>query len=353
MKTAFVIVLCSAAAFAAPRRPRVQMQGQTSKGVSSDPLETLKRARAQFDSLEYETALPLARAVANDPAAPIEARVEALAIEGSTLAITADIAEAEKPFRKLLRLRADFELPPKSPPKILAAFRKVQTEEKQLALELETARRATMVSRMKLLDDPPTTARGGRPLKLSLRLFDPDGAVSSVQVPYRRQGETTWSVLALARSETGAWQAALPPEVTTSEKGFALELYVASVDAKGGNLLTRGTASAPLKVDVTAGAPRTWVPKPVVVTGAALTVAAALTATVLGLLVVRQRGDFDRAMTPSGPESEVDALPVTQTMQRGFALRDATNAMWVATLSSAVITGVLAFFVDWAGEQEN
>jgi hypothetical protein len=315
------------------------------------PEQQVERAERLFAALEYDQVLPLVRAVLSDPSLSLELKVRALAVEGSTLAITADVADAERPFRKLLRLKPDFELPPKSPPKILAAFRKVQAEEKTLAEELEATRLKQTIAKLKLLDEPPTVGKGGRPLKLSLRVFDPDGTVSSVKVPYRRAGAASWSVLALARDETGAWAGTIPGEVTASADDYALETYVVTNDAKGGALLTRGSERAPLKIDVAAGTPRKIrLPRAVFFSGLALTAASGVAAAVLGWQFSEEQGTFTNRYLPpiATGVAERTAAELMQDRQNGHTLATATNVMLGVTLGLAAISALFAVLVDWS-----
>src|SRR5207244_1753681 len=83
-----------------------------------------------------------------------------------------------------------------------------------------------------------------------------------VTVPYRRSGQGAYSSLALTRDEEGKWVGQIPAEYTADEKGFTLEYYVESSDAKGA-LLSQGNAATPLKADVSAGTVISGKPPPV------------------------------------------------------------------------------------------
>lgn len=195
---------------------------------------------------------PLAEQVLARPDLTLDQKLEAYRLLGSAKAIVEDPAEAEKPFRLLLRARADFDLSAETPPKILAVFRKVQSEERALADQLREVERDRIISGLKLLGEPPNTARGGRPLPLSFRLRDPTSAVEVVRVPYRRQGTPAFSTLALERSAEGDWRGLIPAEFTSDEKGFQMEYYVETADTRG-PLLRLGTEKAPLNLTVSAG----------------------------------------------------------------------------------------------------
>lgn len=313
-----------------------------------EPEQLVAQAEKLFGSLEYEQVLAMVQKLLADPALPVELRVRALALEGSSLAVTSDIAEAERPFRKLLRLKPDFELPPKSPPKILAAFRKVQTEERLLAEELEASRRQRQISRLELLDALPVEGRGGRPFAISLRVFDPDGSVSAVRVPYRKADEAIWQVLALQRDATGAWAGVVPSEVTAHPVPYALQLYVETRDAKGAPLLVRGGEKDPHRVAMSAGSVRkVSLPRPLFFVTAGLTVAAWGTSAVLGYQLAQSKAAFETMYR--NPPTPIDVLSVTYNRDAaaGNALATACSAMLITAAGLTAASVIFALLVDW------
>ena len=215
--------------------------------------DLLKEATGLANALEYHRVVPIAEHVLKRDALAIEQRVEASLLLGSALAIMGDTVGAEKAFRFLLRANPDHDLPAKTSPKILGIFRKVQFEQKTIRDQLAELQRKHVIDALKLEGEPPTEATGGLPLEFSYRLRDKFGAVSTLDVHYRRRGEKNFSSLALEAGGDGSWQGSIGGEWTENDDGFMLEYYLTTADV-GGDLLTSfGEANTPVGVQVAPG----------------------------------------------------------------------------------------------------
>jgi hypothetical protein len=308
----------------------------------------LERAQALYASLEYDKVIPLTEALLQRSDLLMEQKLEAHRLNGSAKAIVQDPADAEKPFRLLLRTRPNYDLPGDTPPKILAVFRKVQAEEKALAEQADAFQRDAVVKNLKVLDEPATSAPGGQPLKFSLRLHDPGSVVESVKVPYRRSGQGEFSVLALQRDEEGKWRGQIPADFTVDPNGFALEYYVETADQKG-TLLSDGTARAPLRIDVAAGKLQ-GAPKPlhrgILIGGFALAAACGIT---WAGLYSGFRSTQDQY---NGLKGEVPGATTVSLSGRGNSLALASNIVGFGALGIALLTALLIPFVDFDGPQQ-
>jgi hypothetical protein len=226
----------------------------------------------------------------------------------------------------------------------------VQSEERALAAQLEEVERSRIVAGLKLLDPPPDAAQGGKPLPFSFRLRDPTGAVESVHVPYRRAGQPSYSSLALARSQEGDWRGAIPGEFTSDEKGFQLEYYVETIDAKG-PLLQVGTARNPRVIPVSAGQFSTVRPPPLprglFFTSLAVTAAVGAATAGVGIAYQNTQADYTRLATSAGP---IEGASLMQLRARGETLGTATTALLISTGATALLTALLTPFTNWKGE---
>jgi len=232
----------------------VNPAGDAPSGPDSAPTdELMAQARAHYKNLEFDALLPLVEVVIARVQTSAEVRMDAYLLQGSALAVIGEPVAAEKPFRFLLRGRPDFDLPLETSPKIVAVFRKVQVEEQAIRSQTQALQRRQTLSEMAVAGEPPTDAVGGVPLTFSFRIRDPKGLVDAVRVEYRRGGEPQYSALALRRDEEGAWIGDLPGEWTESADGFVLEYWVATADAQGRSLITRGSDGAPLSTAIAAG----------------------------------------------------------------------------------------------------
>ena len=320
-----------------------------------DPSESsaalLVKMSALYDSLEYDKVLPVAEALLAREDLTVDQRLDAYRLYGCAKAIVEDPVDAEKPFRMLLRSRPEYDLSADTPPKILAVFRKVQTEEKALAGQLREVERARIVSGLRLLGEPPAEARGGRPLALSFRLRDPTSAVESVRVPYRRAGQPTFSSLALERSEEGDWRGQIPGEFTADEKGFRLEYYVETLDPQG-PLLSLGNARQPRRIEISAGSLRRATPPPlprwVFFTGVGLTAATGAAAGGLGLALSNTQADYKLKAAAAG---EINGAVLAERARTGGQLATATNAALITAGIALLATAVTIPFVNWSNER--
>lgn len=210
-------------------------------------------AQTHYAELELDAAIAFAQAVVEREDATNEQRQEAYLILGKSKAITQDPVEAEPPFRFLLRIDPDFDLPPTTPPKILAVFRKVQVEEKALQQEMKERERQRMIETLKATAEVPSLGVGGEPLELRYWIADPENHVAQSRLQYRRAGDPAYSSLALTLDERGMWAGTLPGEWTSSEEDYRVEYYLVTEDRSGLRLLTEGAPASPLAIDVQAG----------------------------------------------------------------------------------------------------
>lgn len=374
MKTAYVVgavlsAVLAAVAGAAPHKskpktdkpvPKVEKtekaedkpdkRAKPPPGVALDAAASLQQLRTLYDALEYDQVSALCEQLLAREDLTTDQRLEAWRLQGSAKAIIEDPVDAEKPFRLLLRSRVDYELPENTPPKILAVFRKVQSEERALASQLQVVQRDRTIANLKLLGEPPTRAQGGLPLKFSFRLRDPTGAVDSVRVPYRRAGQKDFSMLALSLAESGEWKGAIPGDVTADDKGFKLEFYVETIDGQG-PLLTMGGPAAPKLVEVAAGqVPRerfTPVPKGLFWTSVGVTAALGVAAGALGISLSSTQKAYTTLVSGSGP---LDGSLVNARAKQGETLAVYTNAGWISALSMLAVTLLLIPFTDFGAE---
>jgi hypothetical protein len=212
----------------------------------------LAEARALYAALEYDRVIPYAEAVLARPDADIDMRLDAYLLQGSSLAIVGNAIDAEVPFRFLLRGRPDYDMSADTPPKILAVFRKVLVEERAIREQLAELARRELVKSIAVTADIPDAGQGGEPLGVRVDLSDPRGAVKSVRLFHRRQGDLDFSALALVR-EQNRFLGSIPGESTSSDTGLTLEVYVALFDEHDATLTTVGTAASPKQVVLSPG----------------------------------------------------------------------------------------------------
>ncbi len=347
---AVVLVLGCCTAVGGKRSPPPSESPAPAKPVPAKPgpavaitsvAEAMARLETLYSTLEYDQVIPLADALLAREDLTSQQRLEAYRLQGSARAIVEDPVDAERPFRLLLRARPDYELPSETPPKILAIFRKVQSEEQALASQLRVVERSRLISNLKLTGEPANDCRGGRPIRFAYRLRDTAGVVSTVRVEYRRAGQPAFSSLPLERTEEGEWRGLVPGELTASEVPYTLEYLVETADATG-PLLVSGNRAAPLTIAVAAGeVPRVTfkpVARGVFWPMAALTLGLGVATGISGFLLHSEQMAYARtARSMMILESEALAAQA----RRGDGLAVMTNGLLVATGVSLVATLVL------------
>jgi hypothetical protein len=254
------------------------------------PGELLAEAKQLYEALDYDRVIPIAEQVLAHAEVDIEQRLDAYLLQGSSLAIVGNQVDAETPFRFLLRGRPDFDMPPQTPPKILAVFRKVQVEERAIVEQMEALQRKNIVKAMRIDGVALEELKGGVPIHFDIAVLDPRGALRSVRIDYRRAGSSDFSSLPLEQQPSGRWGGEVSGEWTENDNGFVLEYRVVTLDAGGQGLLAMGL-DTPLTANVAPGTVAGAVPfyqtfwfwgltgvaaAAVVGSGAAVTVAAAL-----------------------------------------------------------------------------
>jgi hypothetical protein len=344
-------LMVAASATAAPAKKPVPVPPSPPAAppvLSASADEALTQLGTLYRTLEYDKVIPLADTLLARDDLTSPQRLEALRLLGSAKAIVQDPVDAERPFRLLLRARPSYDLPPDTPPKILAVFRKVQSEEVALAAQLKGVERSQLITNLKVTGEPAKAVLGGRPVRFAYRVRDTAGVVESMRVLYRRAGQKAFSALALERSEDGEWRGVIPGEFTAGDEGFSLE-YVAQTADRDGPLLVLGSETSPLGIQVSAG----QVPKeafkplapPVFWTAAGFTVVSGIAAIVLGVLFNTTQSSFNQRAMMGGAGSTL-----TMQIERGETYAAATNVLMISTAILAAGTLMTLPFTRFSEE---
>ncbi len=322
----------------------------TKAADTNEPTDKLlERAKGFYKQLEFESVIPLANAVIARADVTPDQKLDAYLMQASSLAIIGDPIEAEKPFRMLLRGRPDYDMPVQTPPKIIAVFRKVQVEEKAMAEQLRAIEVDRTIKSLKLIGKHPGEAAGGFPLVYAYRLQDPGAAVDSMRVMYRRQGETSYSALALRRDPEGVWRGVLAGEWTASEEGFTIEFYL-TTGGPLGELLKDGSAKAPQALAVAPGTVDRATPPPLplwsFLTTAGLAGALGVASATTGVHFTLTQGSSKDLSAQSGL---IDGGELREIRTNGEALATTTNVLLIGTGLVALAAAVMAPFTNWTG----
>lgn len=311
--------------------------------------EAVAEAQRLYDALEYDKVAPLAAQALADPAITLDQKLSAYQLQGSALAIIGDPVDAERPFLLLFTVRPDFTLPDDTPPKIKSVFAKVKGEFDAVRDAQEAQQRKELMATIDIGGAFPESGTGGRPLRFEFTVGDPRGVVKSVRVQYRKQGEPDFLSLPLRKSVQGAWVGVVPGEWTASDAAFTVEANLVVADQKG-PLKKLGEPFTTMAVS--AGKLERQQPVPVWAfgTSAGVTGAVALAASGITVLTALQNADFHNKLDTATAENPADGRDIVAQQQLGQNLNIAALAGWGTAGVAAVVTGVLALFTNWSGE---
>jgi hypothetical protein len=312
----------------------------------------VRQARALYEALEYDKVAPLAVQALASPDITLDEKLEAYQLQGSALAIVGDPVDAERPFLLLLTVRPDFAVPADTPPKIKSVFAKVKGEFDAVRESQEARFRQELASTIELGGALPSTARGGYPLRFDFTVADPRGVIKSVRVHYRRQGEPEFLELPLQRAASGRFVGGVPGEWTASPAGFTMEAFVVASDQQG-PLQRLGAPFVPIAVSPGALARRQPVPVWAFATSAALTGVGALSAAGITAVSAWQGAQFQAKVAGATQTNPGDGADIVAHQAMGLSLNTAAWTTWGLTGVAVVLTGVLALFTNWSGEESD
>jgi hypothetical protein len=265
----------------------------------------LEKADAACRTLDYDVCGELATTALSRPEATADQQAVGYTLQAGAFAVQGQTVEAERPYRLLLRIKPDFDLPKDTPPKILAVFRKVQAEENEIRQAVKEAERKKLVESIKLKVEAPTAHKGGIPLDIRADVTDPLKGVQSVVLEYRMGSAGAFATLPFQVTPKGH-VATFSAAQTSTDQALKLEYRVVLKDGTGETLATSATWDQPATVAMAAGQvsgppfwkqPRFWLVAGSgtgVLAGAAVLLSAAVLVTAVvgsGLIYLLLRGD--------------------------------------------------------------
>ena len=221
--------------------------------AQSTAASLLTEAKALFEDMEYDSVIPKAEAVVKHPESTTQQKLDAYLLKGSSLVIIGNSIDAGIPFRSVLRISPNHELPPNESPKIVSVFNLVKQEEQAIRDQTRAIELAMLLQQMSIIGNIDKNQTGGVPLEFSYQIRDPRGLVEQFQVNYRRQGEKSYSSLALKQEDNGSWTGGITGEWTENADGFVMEYQLVTTDSVGEKLISLGTQDAPLQLNMAPG----------------------------------------------------------------------------------------------------
>jgi hypothetical protein len=303
----------------------------------TDVAQALKTAQHNFDELEYDIILPYVEAALRETTLTPDQKLLAYLLKAQALAITGDPVDAERPFRLLLRVQPDFNLPPDTPPKITGVFSRVQSEENAIRDQVYRLARARKIQKIKINGSAPSDGKGGTSIWFTFTLEDPDESVTAMKVGYRRLGEGEYSTLALKKQDNGEYKGFIPADWTESETDFKVEIYTETQD-RDGPLRRMFTQEEPGTIEMVKGMiPYTVAPKVVygVAAGAGAFALGAIISNTIMISTQAAKDDLVEGAIAQG--STIDGKILVPIIDRGNA---SNLAGWVCWGGAVILGGV-------------
>ena len=208
--------------------------------------DLVARGRALFDDQQYEESIQTLSAALLRPNNSKQARVEIYRLLALNYITLSRKDEAEAAVRGLLALQPEYTLPASESPRFrdfFADVRKRWEAEGRPGLARETEATAAPVTMQHV--SPPQVDPHTQ-IDLSAQLNDPQGRVTAVKLYFRSGSKGKFDEIE-ADVSGSAVKASIPPEAV---KPPIIEYYLLGVDKGGLPVVSRGDASAPLRIAV-------------------------------------------------------------------------------------------------------
>ncbi len=263
--------------------------------------DLIARGQSLFDDQQYEESIQTLSGALVRPNNTKQQKLDIYRLLALNYITLTRKEEAEGAVRGLLSLEPTYELPQRESPRFrdfFAAAKQKWEAEGRPGLVKET--QATLAP-VTMKHSSPAQATAHTQIDLTAAIDDPGARVAKVTLYYRsssRSGTDAKFVDAPAAFDGAHASASIPPDAVRAP---ILEYYLEGVDKEGLAVVSRGDASAPLRIAITDGS-HGWV-IPVVVAGVVVVVAGGI----LGGLAAA--GVFNKSDTgkpgASGGESSV------------------------------------------------
>lgn len=173
---------------------------------------------------------------------------------GDCLVVTGNIREANDVFKQVFLDDVDALVTLDDvEPRITILIEAARADVRKQRDAERAAARAQLVARIQLDVDEPQDLKGGSRAFFDVALVDPDKAVTSMRLDFRKKGDPEFYALPITRRGDGRWRGEVPGTYTRSANGTMLEWYVTASDARGESLKSIGGRNEPNHVAILPG----------------------------------------------------------------------------------------------------
>ena len=179
-------------------------------------------------------------------------RSQLLFIQARAYVSLEDQLSAETAFRLLMRIDPGFRILEDESPRVVAIFRKVEAEERELRENLMQMTLRSIRAELRIEGGPPEELVGGLPVDFRYQLEDPRRGVERFELNYRKQSDGPFAILPLQLSPEG-WVAQIPANLTENEDGVELQYFARTYHESDAILLEKGSPESPFRLDIAPG----------------------------------------------------------------------------------------------------
>ncbi|WP_394846643.1 hypothetical protein LZC95_04150 [Pendulispora brunnea] len=217
-------------------------------GAAAQPAaqrDLLGRGRQLFEDQRYEESIQTLSAALLRPNNPDADKIEIYRVLALDFITLNKKEEAESALRGLLALRPDYEFPSSESPRFRDFFTAIRdrwvAEGRPGLVKTSMPQAQVLMAHISPAEWPPD-----RKVTLSVRLSDPQHRVTGVQLLYRTGSRGPFNTVE-ATMENDLARATIP---ATAMRPPLVEYYIEGLDSGGLPIVSRGDASAPLRMAV-------------------------------------------------------------------------------------------------------
>lgn len=211
----------------------------------SKATEKLVELRALLDNADCDQLIMAAPYVEDHRLATQNERHEAMFAHGWCLVVVGNISQAGSLFRAIFEEDLEASPPFDIEPRVQLLIDAARAKEKEVREARRAADKAKRIAGIHITVAPPVNLAGGERAIFIAHLVDPEQAVHSMRIDFKKERDFEFYGLPLVRQADGKWRGEIPGTYTGTANGVTLRWFVSASDAGGERLVSVGTRDAP------------------------------------------------------------------------------------------------------------
>lgn len=251
-------VLVMLVAFSVAASANTSTNANASPGDQVQPEAEAERKmnalRAMRDAVECNRVVERVSSLLVDPELTPEQKREVQWTNGECLVVIGNIREASEIFKAVFHEDPDAKVTIEDvEPRVTILIEAARSEVKALRDAQRAEARAKLIERIHLDVIEPAALKGGSRALFNVTLVDPDGAVRSMRLDFRKEGDPEFYALPVTKLSDGKWRGEVPGSYTRTSSGVVLEWYVTASDDQNERLKSVGDRASPNRLTILPG----------------------------------------------------------------------------------------------------